>query len=95
MPIAKEILSMFEFNRKPINAMNVLCRKKEVYPQIDKHFRRIDIYSSKAIARLPSLCGYTPLEKLIHSFISGDWNITGCSPHIRQPAAANLYRKNQ
>ena len=32
-----------------------------VYPQIDKHFRCINIYSVKAIARLPSLCGYTLL----------------------------------
>ena len=64
---------MFEFNRntKFALSMNVLCRKKNVYPQIDKHFRCIEIYSSKAIARLPSLCGYTPLV------ISGTWLFTG------------------
>ena len=32
--------------------MNVLCRKKEVYQQIDKHFQCINIYSSKAIESL-------------------------------------------
>ena len=40
--------------------MNAIYRNKDVYPQINKHFGCIDIDSSKAIARLPSLCGYTP-----------------------------------
>ena len=28
--------------------MNVLYRNKEVYPQIDEPFRRVDIYNRKA-----------------------------------------------
>ena len=39
MPIAKEIISMFEISKNPkiTISMNALCRKKIVYPEIDKH----------------------------------------------------------
>ena len=40
MPIAEEIISMFEISKNPkiTISMNALCRKKIVYPEIDKHW---------------------------------------------------------
>ena len=83
MYIVKEILlSMFEFNQNKKKthfpsitiSMNVLYRNKKVYPQINKPFQCIDINSSKAIARLPLLCGYTPL---VYVFIGHVTNLVG------------------
>ena len=57
MPVARELLSMFEFSRNhkthfPLILMNVLHHNKEVYPQINKPFRCIDIHNRKAYIAL-------------------------------------------
>ena len=56
MPIAKEILNMFEFSRNQENtlsiSMNPFYRNKYVYPQGDEPFRSIDTYNRKASVAL-------------------------------------------
>ena len=57
---------MFEFRRNQKDTFSIDNHFDECpllhYPQSDEPFRCIDIYSSKAIARLLLLCGYTPLN---------------------------------